>query len=172
MQIKTLIVGPIQTNCYLVIDEKTKNAVVIDPGDDPKIILPELAGLFVSYIIVTHAHWDHVGAIEAIQQATKAPILNDLAEGELIKFGEITLKVIRTPGHTADGICLYTPGHLFAGDTLFWGTHGRVDLPGSDPRDMVRSLRRLAELPDETIVYPGHDRTTTIKAEKESGILG
>jgi hydroxyacylglutathione hydrolase len=184
MQIKTIKVGSLQTNCYIVIDEKSKEAVVIDPGDEAARILPEIKGLKIRYIILTHGHPDHFGALDEIQQATGAPLLMNkadswffkpdqaLKEGDEIKFGGETLKIIHTPGHTRGGICLYTKGHLFSGDTLFWGTHGRTDLPGSSAEEMKRSLKKLSALPDETRVYPGHDEFTTIRDEKERKTLG
>lgn len=183
MKIKTIKVGALQTNCYVLIDEQTNDAVVIDPGDEASSILPQLQGLKVHYIIITHGHYDHVGEIEAVKKLTKAKTLwhqdNFLGpadrivhDGDEVKFGNITLKVIHTPGHSPGGICLSTPGHLFSGDTLFHTTYGRVDLQGSNPRQMSESLKKLATLPDETMVYPGHAETTTIAKEKEYGTLG
>jgi len=171
MQIKTIIVGPIQTNCYIIIDEKSKEALVIDPGDEADEILLEIKGLKVKAIVITHGHWDHVGALEQVQKATGAEILSHLKERTKITFGDILFKVISTPGHTEDGICLYTSGHLFSGDTLFKKWHGRTDLPGSSAQKMKQSLERLAELPDDTMVYPGHGESTTIGQEKERGAL-
>ncbi|MFH1826328.1 MAG: MBL fold metallo-hydrolase [bacterium] len=184
MKIKIVKVGSLQTNCYIVSDESTNEAIVIDPGDEAAKILPNLKGLKVRYIIITHAHPDHFGALDAVKHATKAKLLmhpadewffkpdQELSEGDEIKFGHIDLHVIHTPGHSPGGICLYTDGHLFSGDTLFSTTYGRIDLPGGSPHQMRESLKRLAGLPDETIVYPGHDETTTIGLEKERGTLG
>ncbi|OGC23942.1 hypothetical protein A2291_05505 [candidate division WOR-1 bacterium RIFOXYB2_FULL_42_35] len=183
MQIKTIKVGYLRTNCYILSDEQTHDAVVIDPGDEADLILPELAGLKVHYIIITHGHYDHVGAIADVKRLTKAKTVwhEDnflgqadwvLHDGDEIKFGRVTLKVLHTPGHSPGGICLYTKGHLFSGDTLFYTTYGRVDLQGSSPRQMSESLQRLAALPDETIVYPGHEEFTSIGQEKEFGTIG
>jgi glyoxylase-like metal-dependent hydrolase (beta-lactamase superfamily II) len=184
MLIKTIKVGDLQTNCYIVIDEKSNEAVIIDPGDEASEILRELKNLKIRYIILTHGHPDHFGAVNNIKAKTGAPLLmhpadnwffkpdKELSEGQEIKFGEISLKVLHTPGHTKGGVCLYANGHLFSGDTLFSEAHGRTDLPGGSIEEMRKSLKRLASLPDETRVYPGHDEETTIGLEKERGTLG
>jgi glyoxylase-like metal-dependent hydrolase (beta-lactamase superfamily II) len=184
MQIKVVKVGSLQTNCYVVIDELSKEAIIIDPADEAAKISPLLAGLTVPYIIVTHGHPDHFGALDELKKITGAQFLahqvdnwfyrpdRSINEGDKIRFGQIELTVYHTPGHTGGGICLYTPGHLFAGDTLFLHTYGRTDLPGGSEVTMQKSLSRLAKLPGETIVYPGHGQNTTIAEEKEYGTLG
>jgi len=161
----------LQTNCYVLVDDQTQEAVVIDPGDEAEKILPELNGLKIKMILLTHGHYDHVGALKEVLQATSAPLRKEEDE---ISFGSETLAVIKTPGHTSDGVCFYSKKHnyLFAGDTLFYQTYGRTDLPTSSPREMVLSLKRLAELPNETKVFPGHGWSTTIKQEKEFGTIG
>ena len=184
MLIKTIKVGSLQTNCYIVIDEPSNEAIIIDPGDEAGRILPETRGLKIRYIIITHGHPDHFGAIDEVKKKTGALLLanpadnwffnpdQELKEGDEVVFGGITLKVLQTPGHSKGCICLYTPGHLFSGDTLFSGTCGRTDLPGGSSAEMSSSLMRLSTLPDETKVYPGHDEFTTIKDEKERGTFG
>jgi glyoxylase-like metal-dependent hydrolase (beta-lactamase superfamily II) len=184
MLIKTIKVGSLRTNCYILADEQSQEAVIIDPGDEAELLWPKLAGLTLKLIIITHGHFDHVGAINVLRQKSEAKMAAhigdpwfgkpdvELNDGDEIKFGSQLLKVIYTPGHSSGSISLYTPGHLFSGDTLFLGTCGRTDLPGSSERAMVDSLNRLAQLPDETIVHPGHGQETTIGAEKGSGLLG
>jgi len=184
MNIQTIKVGSLQTNCYIVSDPVTKEAIVVDPGDEPEEILPEIGSLNIRYIVITHGHWDHIGAVSALKKATKAKVLmqakatyslkpdQEIKEGDEVVFGQTKLKVLATPGHSPGGICLYSDKHLFSGDTLFYGTYGRTDLLGSSQKDMEASLKRLATLPDDTIVYPGHGRSTTIKQEKEQGTLG
>lgn len=199
MIIKKLEVGPIMANCFILGCEDTREAVVIDPGDDPDRILMTLAKekLTVKYLIDTHGHFDHVGANRRMKEVTGAelaihpddvPMLAQLArsaasfglsaenspepdlllnEGDTVNFGNITLKVIHTPGHSRGGICLYTPGHLFAGDTLFAGSIGRTDLPGGDYDTLIASIKqKLLILPDDTRVYTGHGPETTIANEK------
>ncbi|MBI5399899.1 MBL fold metallo-hydrolase [Candidatus Saganbacteria bacterium] len=171
MKIKTIKVGGLQTNCYIVSDEASSAALVIDPGDEAEKILPNLSGLKVLYIVLTHAHYDHVGALDEIKSRTEAKLLK-LKDGDKISLGKIIFRIIATPGHTEDSLCLYSPGVLFSGDTLFSGTYGRTDLPGGSEATMRQSLKKLADLPDDTMVYPGHDEITTIKTEKERGTLG
>lgn len=199
MIIKKLEVGPIMANCFILGCEQTREAVVIDPGDDPDRILMTLAKekLTVKYLIDTHGHFDHVGANRRMKEVTGAelaihpddvPMLAQLSrsaasfglsaedspepdlllnEGDTVSFGNITLKVIHTPGHSRGGICLYTPGYLFAGDTLFAGSIGRTDLPGGDYDTLIASIKqKLLNLPDDTRVYTGHGPETTIADEK------
>lgn len=197
--IRKLEVGPIMANCYIVGCEETKQAAVIDPGDDADRILMTLAEaeLKAKYLINTHGHFDHVGANKRMKDATGAqiavhpddePMLSDLSkhaamfglktenspsadihlkDGETITFGNITFEVIHTPGHSPGGICLYTPGHLFVGDTLFMGSIGRTDLPGGDYDTLISSIKtKLLNLDEKTIVYPGHGPETSIANEK------
>jgi len=197
--IKKLEVGPIMANCFILGCEKTKEAAVVDPGDDADRILMALAQaeLKVKYLINTHGHFDHVGANKRMKEATGAdiachpddePMLVELSksaamfglsaensppadillkDGDEISFGEITLKVIHTPGHSPGGICLYTAGHLFAGDTLFMGSIGRTDLPGGDYDTLISSIKtKLLDLPEDTMVYTGHGPETGIGNEK------
>lgn len=199
MIIKKLEVGPIMANCFIVGCESTKEAVVIDPGDDADRILMTLAKseLKVKYLINTHGHFDHVGANKRMKEVTGAqlavhpddePMYKELSrsammfglsaensppadihlkDGDEISFGTITLKVIHTPGHSRGGICLYTKGRLFAGDTLFAGSIGRTDLNGGDYDTLISSIKeKLLVLEPDTIVYTGHGPETTIGNEK------
>lgn len=196
MKVLTIDVGPLETNCYVAYDEDTKEAIVIDPGDDGDRILKLIRTheLKVKHVVNTHGHYDHVGADLFVSSRYMAPVhihqadrpmafpqmsryrdedLSDidhhfelLDEGDVVEAGSIRLKVLNTPGHTEGCICLYTEGHLFTGDLLFEGAIGRTDLPGGSLPTMMRSLRKVAELPDDTIVYPGHGPATTIGREK------
>lgn len=199
--IKKLEVGPIMANCFVVGCDETKEAVVIDPGDDADRILMTLAQeqLTAKYLINTHGHFDHVSANKKMKEATGAqiaihpedePMLSQLSQsaltfgltsensppadihlndGDTITFGNITMKVIHTPGHSKGGICLHTDGHLFAGDTLFAGSIGRTDLPGGDYGTLISSIKeKLFPLEDHTIVYTGHGPETLIGREKAS----
>ncbi|MDD5382921.1 MAG: MBL fold metallo-hydrolase [Candidatus Margulisbacteria bacterium] len=184
MKFKTVKVGNLRTNCYIIFDEHNGEGVIVDPGDEAAKILPEIAELKVRYIIITHGHPDHFGALDELKKKTGAPLLMNsgdnwffnpdrtIKEGDEISFGRVTLKVLQTPGHSRGGVCLYAPGYLFSGDTLFAGTCGRTDLPGGSAEAMAKSLKKLAQLPGETMVFPGHDEFTTIQQEKERGTLG
>lgn len=188
MKIHTLVVGPIETNCYIVEDEQTKEAIIIDPGEDANKIFNflETHPLKIRYIVITHGHFDHVGANWEIKEKTKALILiheldvpmlsitsspkadRYLVDKDQIDVGNLSFTVLHTPGHTPGGICLYNERErvLFSGDTLFAGTYGRTDLPYSSEKDMKKSLEKLLKLPPETKVYPGHGKPTTIGSEQ------
>ncbi|KAF0133564.1 MAG: metallo-beta-lactamase [Candidatus Saganbacteria bacterium] len=186
MQIKIIKVGELRTNCYIVFDEKTNEAIVIDPGADIENILNELKGLKPEQIVLTHGHYDHVTdafllkdkvdaqvlihkddeAMMQISTQKKADIL--LNDGDKVFLGGLAFLIISTPGHSRGSICLYSKEEnvLFSGDTLFAGDYGRVDLPQSSPGAMIASLKKLLSLPLETKVFPGHGRTTTIRDEQ------
>jgi len=157
VKIKLLVVGPLLTNCYLVIS--AGELLIIDPGGEGGKILKEIevTGAKLKYIINTHNHPDHISANEKIRQVTGAEILIDLKNGDEIRIGNSVLKVIQTPGHTKDSICLLGKGFIFTGDTLFKDGKGRTDLPGGSEKDLEKSLEKLKKIiKPETIVYPGH----------------
>ena len=198
MIIKTVQVGELRTNCYIVASNKTKEAIIIDPGDEADKIIDAIEkGKFKPILIVnTHAHPDHVGAnfklaekygiVAALGEDGYRMIedfkryfedfsglkLEDLSierllqDNNMINIGELKLKVINTPGHSKGSVCLYGEGVLFSGDTLFAGTYGRTDIPGGSEEEMQESIKKLMELPDETVVYPGHGSRTTIAEER------
>jgi glyoxylase-like metal-dependent hydrolase (beta-lactamase superfamily II) len=209
----------LQCNCHIVGDPQTREAIVIDPGDDAERILEviERHTLKVKAIVVTHTHIDHVVGLHRVQKATGAPVYvhaDDLGlyrmldiqaswlgwktpekvkidqlvrEGDLVRWGPYQAQILHTPGHTPGSICLYMPseipatpsdpsllksaiewtGQLFAGDTLFAGSIGRTDLWGGSFQGIIHSIKgKLLELPDATIVYPGHGDSTTIGKER------
>jgi hydroxyacylglutathione hydrolase len=196
-----LVVGPIQSNCYIVGCEKTREAAVIDPGGDADKILITLAKdkLRCLYIINTHGHFDHsadnkrlkevTGAQLLIHPADAPMILNQsmgggmwglhvdnspppdryLGEGDIITFGDISLKVLHTPGHSPGGISLVTDKMVFVGDTLFAGSIGRTDFPGGDYEGLLRQVRnKIFTLGDDVVVYPGHGPKTTVGRERKT----
>lgn len=192
------VVGPLATNVHVLADPSTHEAIAIDTATPSLAwIADELAarGWTLKLIVSTHGHWDHVGDNAALAEHTGADIAVhpldrqrlvdpqplwapfeivpsvpavDLAEGGEIRFGDIRLHVLHTPGHTEGSVCLLAPDDavLFSGDTLFAGGWGRVDLPGGDPQAMVASLARLASLEDGVGVFPGHGASTTIGRER------
>lgn len=181
LSIQKVHVGQKDTNCYVVACTETKEAVVIDAGDDAPKILSQLDGLTVKWIVFTHAHPGHTGAKDAVKAATQATTAMHLADAtaylksadryltttDSLPFGQFTLDVLITPGHTPGGLSYGVGGHVFTGDTLLAGKIGRVDLPGSSPQQMLLSLHgQLLVLPDNTVVYPGHGPNTTIGAER------
>ena len=191
MLIKTLPVGQLETNCYVVTNEKTLESVVIDPGDEANTILDYLESnhLRCAAIFVTHGHYDHVGAVEALREETGAPVYmnprddasravdahmtyrmqpGDRAydEGDTVEAAALVFHVMATPGHTPGGVTLRCEDALFTGDTLFKGSCGRTDLPGGDMEQELDSLRRICELPGDYEVYPGHMDPSTLERER------
>lgn len=186
MNLHRLTVGPLQTNCYLVADESGVCAV-IDPGDEPEKILAYARehGLRICVVLLTHGHFDHVGGVRAIAQATACPVWmheKDLtlrtamtvaapyytdfyAEGDEVAVGSLRFLVMETPGHTPGSVCLLCENTLFTGDTLFAGSCGRTDL-GGNAQDMRRSLARLAAIRENYTVCPGHGAGSTLEAER------
>lgn len=199
MAIQTFVVGPLQSNSYLVVDERSRQAAVIDPGMESESVLEAVRreGLRVESVIITHGHFDHVFSSAAFKAETDAqviihpddvPLLLEMPEtarffgfkappppqpdrlvreGDVIKVGELALRVLETPGHTPGGISLCLDDAVFVGDTLFAGSVGRTDLRGGSLDALLRSIRtRLLTLPDWTVVYPGHGAATSIGAER------
>ena len=190
LQIHTLPLGDYQTNCYILHQEGNRDCVVIDPGYEPEIILSYLSekGLTLRAILLTHGHFDHVGAVRELAAQTDCrvyinpkdlslpPMLtagplyytNTYGEGDLLDIAGISFQVLETPGHTPGSVCLMAEQNLFSGDTLFSGSCGRTDLPGGDYRAMKESLKRLAALKEDYAVYPGHGSNTTLAWEQKT----
>lgn len=190
MIIIQLLVGYIEVFCYIIGCEKTREAIVIDPGGDEDMIVDKAKKnkLKIKYIFNTHHHWDHTASNDVLKKITGAKIImhgeDDDARGrsadirindeKTLKVGNITFNIYHTPGHTPGGLCLYAGGNLFTGDTLFVGDSGRTDLPGGDRSALGASIRKLMELPDDTVVWPGHDYgstpSSTIGREKKTNV--
>jgi hydroxyacylglutathione hydrolase len=198
MIIKKLVVGPIENNCFIIGDESTKEVLVVDPGDEPDRILDLINenNFKVKYIVCTHAHFDHIGAVSDLKNETGAKIVihrDDLeiyrsatdqaalwgykldpmpepdtfvSEGDKIEIGDLKFEIMHTPGHSPGGICLYGEGILITGDTLFAGSVGRTDLYGGDIEQLKKSFKRLISLSDELKVLPGHGPESTIAQER------
>ena len=196
MEVHTFSLGPLETNCYLVVNGS--EALAVDPGGDPAQVVTFLKqkGLRLAAILNTHLHFDHISGNAALAKATGAPIylntedlfLLDVICGnrtaahiiepfeyQTLEAGEITcaglrVTVIHTPGHSPGSLSYYLPDHgvLFSGDVLFYRDTGRSDLPGgSRPVLEDESIRgKLYQLPDQTLVYPGHGPSTNIGGEK------
>ena len=191
MNIKTLPVGQLETNCYIVINEETLECVVIDPGDESNTILDyiESSKLNCKAIMLTHGHYDHVGAVKEVMEQTSCalyinprdegyePGMSGMKfkmpeggkyydEGDVVVEAGLAFKVIATPGHTPGSVCLICGEALFSGDTLFRGSCGRTDLPGGSMQDEMLSLKRICMLPGDYEVYPGHMDSSTLERER------
>lgn len=192
MLIKSMQVGFIGTNCYILTDETTMKSAVIDPGGDSNMILDYLERNHMECvaILLTHGHMDHTMGVANLQKDTSAPVYvhpKDCGkpgdrnmgypfipvgetrfydEGDTVEVGNLTVKVLYTPGHTPGGVTLLCENAMFSGDTLFKDSCGRVDLDGGNSTQELASLKRLAELPGDYEVYPGHMDTTTLAIER------
>ena len=185
MNIQKLTLGLYQTNTYLLANDT--EAVVIDPGYEADTILDALAGKTLKAILLTHGHFDHVGAVKELvaetgcavwihaAESTMPPMVtagplyftHTYDEGDTVSpIAGLELTVLHTPGHTPGSVCLLMGREMFSGDTLFACSFGRTDLPGGDPRKMMESLRRLASLQGNFFIHPGHGGSTTLDAEK------
>lgn len=191
MLIKTLPVGHLETNCYIVTNEDTLECVVIDPGAESNTILNYIEDnkLKCVAIMLTHGHFDHVGALPAVAAETGAKVyMNEkddmriarnshmryalqengqyYGDGDVIEAAGLKFDVIYTPGHTPGGVTLRCGDALFTGDTLFRGSCGRTDLPGGDMLQQLDSLKRICSLPGDYEVYPGHMDCSTLERER------
>ena len=194
MKVKLLRVGPIGTNCYILEDDQTNLAAVIDRGDEPELIQEALEkeGVEVRYILLTHGHYDHTTAVPALHRvypqadiyihqadangagSTLFPLageVDDLKlydEGDVIRLGDHEIQVLHTPGHSPGSVTLKVEDVLFTGDTLFAGSCGRTDLRGGSYEQIMQSLKRLGELKGDFHVCPGHEATSTLERERRS----
>jgi hydroxyacylglutathione hydrolase len=181
--LKKMAVGQLQANCYILGCNNSKEGMVIDPGGDALSIVKEItkAELKITKIILTHGHFDHTeGAVE-LRDVIKVPVLihsgdspslsftpdGYLEDGQVFNVGEYKISVIHTPGHSPGGVCLYAPGAVFTGDTLFAGSIGRTDFPGGDYNSLIQCVvKKIFPLGDDLRVYPGHGPASTIGQER------
>lgn len=192
----TIPVGQIDTNCYLIGDETENVCAVVDPGGSAERVMAmiEKSGLEPQMILLTHGHWDHVGAIPALlERWPDLPVYahekelcpagepnphyffpragenqRTYGEGDRLPLGSLTLEVLHTPGHSAGSVVVLAEDVMLAGDTLFAGSCGRCDLPGGDEGQMLTSLKRLAELAGDYQVCPGHGPLSTLDRERQT----
>ena len=189
LKVYAMALGDYQTNCYIIHEEASKTCCIIDPGYDADFILDKLEslGLTLEAILLTHGHFDHVGAVKELAAETQCDVYihpEDLSmppmmtagplyytktyvEGTQLKLAGLDIGVLHTPGHTPGSVCLICENSIFSGDTLFRGSCGRTDLPGGNWATITKSLERLAALEGNFWVYSGHGPTTTLRDEKK-----
>jgi len=191
MLVKSFTLGHVQTNCYIVTDENTLECAVIDPGAEANTIMHYLEEnkLVCRYILLTHGHFDHTGAVEDVMKQTGATVCMNrrdvrkaitemgfkyappkgtvfFKEGDSFTVGTLVFEVIETPGHSEGSVVFRCGEALFTGDTLFKDSCGRTDFPGCSAKDMMKSLKKLYELSGDYEVYPGHMEGTTLERER------
>ena len=201
MKLYNVKTGLLRVNTYFLVDEDTKNAVVIDSGENYKTIITtkEQLGVNIKAVLLTHAHFDHAGNVKALQDdgvkilvsTIDAPKLsNDLnlgkdfgrkvepcipdktfSDGEILEFDNIKIEVISTPGHTDGSVTFKVENKLFTGDTLFYDTIGRTDFPTGDFYEMINSVNKLFNLKGDFEVYPGHNEFTTLDRERKYNLI-
>ena len=187
LKIHTLTLGMYQTNTYIIHEESSSHCCVIDPGYDAPVILDRLEelGLTLDAILLTHGHFDHVGAVKDLAADTDCRVFlcaedtqlppmftagklyftDTYTEGSILNIAGLYIHVLHTPGHTPGSVCLLTDDALFSGDTLFAGSCGRTDIGGNFAA-IQKSLKRLASMEADFRVFPGHGESTTLAAEK------
>jgi len=200
MLVRGFSVGPLEENSWLVVDDVAREAVLVDPGDEADRLLKALddSGATLIAIWLTHAHFDHVGAVAAIKRVHDVPVYlhpldlplfgfaapsaarwglsieqppppdRTLAEGDTVRVGALAFSVMHAPGHAPGHVVFHGHGVALSGDCLFAGSIGRSDLPFCNPAHLAASLERLAALPPDTVVHPGHGPSTTIGVELET----
>lgn len=189
LNLKCLPLGDYQTNCYFLWEDGSSTCAVIDPGYEPQKVLAAAKnfGKTIEAVLLTHGHFDHVGAVRDVVAATDCRVYlcpkelslppqitagplyytDTYEDGDFISVAGLQLQVLCTPGHTPGSVCLMCEDILISGDTLFAGSCGRTDFPGGSTETILRSLQRLAGLPGDFRVFPGHGEDTSLSRERQ-----
>lgn len=198
INVKSVKLGELDNNCYLITDESTGEAALVDCTDASQKMLDFIGNANLKYILLTHGHFDHIGGVPEIKEKFGAKVVISEADSEMLSSGKASLaafcginqqntsadilvaegseimlvktkiSVIATPGHTKGGVCYLADDCIFTGDTLFFCSCGRTDFPGGSAKEIMQSLKRLSALDSALKVYPGHDRFSTIGFEKQN----
>jgi hydroxyacylglutathione hydrolase len=181
VKIEKLILGPYETNAYILVCKQTGESLVVDAPANTPVIITALDGTKPKYILLTHDHYDHTGVMVSLRGRLKVPLATHeyssyqletppeilLKDGDTLPLGKLKIDVIFTPGHTAGGLCFLTDKYLFAGDTLFPGGPGHTESPEDFRKLLAAITEKVYTLPGETMILPGHGDSTTIKQSME-----
>lgn len=196
LDVKYDVFGSLENNCYLITDTATGKSALVDCTEDSQKMRNFIGDCELEYILLTHGHFDHIAGVKGIKELTGAkavisledsPMLSSskeslaafcgaqqnntdadmiVGDGDTITLGESIIKVISTPGHTKGGLCYICDDKIFTGDTLFFCSCGRTDFPGGSSAEILKSLKKIADLKGNLKVYPGHDRVSTLDFER------
>lgn len=170
MEIKTVVTGYLDENCYILINDG--ECLIVDPGDEYNKIKDEVGDNKVLGVLITHSHFDHIGALRNFLTKRSIKIFkrSNLEENKEYKIGKFKFKCIYTPGHSKDSVTFYFEEDkaMIVGDFIFKESMGRTDYPGGSDIDMAESIKKILEYPEDTKLYPGHYETTTLKDEKKN----
>ena len=181
VQIEKLELGSFGTNAYIVICRKTRDSAVVDAPAEADTIMARLQGTNPRYILLTHNHMDHTGALAELRSRLQVPLAAHSADsgnlplmperllndGDTISLGNLKLEVLHTPGHTPGSLCFRAGKYLLSGDTIFPGGPGRTWSPGAFQQIIKSITEKILVLPDDTRIYPGHGDATVLKKEKD-----
>ena len=185
LKIEKLALGPFGTNAYIIVCQKTQDSVLIDTPAEANTILERLKGTNPKYILLTHNHMDHVGALSELHSRLKIPLAAHasdsgnlpskpemlLSAGDTISVGELKIEVLHTPGHTPGSLCFKVGRYLISGDTIFPGGPGKSRSPDA-LRQMIKSItEKIFVLPDDTPIHPGHGESTVLRKEKDEFVV-